>query len=317
KISRISLSSSTPRDVLQALSTVGFIHLELDGTNISQADVDRAFELSRLVYSVPHEQRQRFWKDKAGNGYFRLQNSLDERTTKPDLKETFTWGRYQACQGQSATSQQLPSSIEHCRTEMIDFDEKCFEASLRVLDILSEAFEASQLPYFRSTHKDSGSSALSFLNYPPPHEPPADDDVRAGSHKDWGDITLLFQEQHGQAGLQVYLPSPTVNKQTGIQLVQGDLDLESGSWISAPNIPGTVLVNVGLTLEGMTDGLCKATVHRVIFPPTECPRTRRSIAYFSTPSHDIIMNPVKPGGITVNTPRAPSVENFFRERMRL
>jgi isopenicillin N synthase-like dioxygenase len=76
-------------------------------------------------------------------------------------------------------------------------------------------------------------------------------------------------------------------------------------------------VNVGLTLEGMTDGLCKANVHRVIFPqsaPGVLPKNRRSIAYFSTPSHDIvsaceamrwlitkIMNAVRPGGVIVET----------------
>jgi isopenicillin N synthase-like dioxygenase len=146
EIPRISLSSSTPQEVLQALSTVGFIHLELDGTGIPQTDIDRAFELSRLIYSVPHEERQRFWQDGFGNGYFGMKNSLDERTTKADLKETFTWGRYEACEGQSETSQVLPPSIQHYRNEMIEFDGKCFEASLKVLDILSEAFEVRQLP---------------------------------------------------------------------------------------------------------------------------------------------------------------------------
>jgi hypothetical protein len=102
----------------------------------------------------------------------------------------------------------------------------------------------------------------------------------------------------------------------------------------------------------MTDGLCKANIHRVIFPPSksgELPTRRRSIAYFSTPSHDIvteshmpvlefanmhskIMNPVKPGGIIIETqgicailhltPRliqidAMNVGEFFQERQRL
>jgi isopenicillin N synthase-like dioxygenase len=50
-------------------------------------------------------------------------------------------------------------------------------------------------------------------------------------------------------------------------------------------------VNVGLTLEAMTDGLCKANVHRVIFPAAakgDLPKNRKTIAYFSTPDHDIV-----------------------------
>ena len=124
-----------------------------------------------------------------------------------------------------------------------------------------------------------------------------------------------------------------------MQLVQGDFDLESGTWISAPIFPNTVLVNVGLTLEGMTDGLCKANIHRVVFPPAaagQLPKNRKSIAYFSTPSHDVVMNAVKPGGIimktqgTVTSPLtlgvyvdanydlgASTVGEFFLERQRL
>lgn len=65
---------------------------------------------------------------------------------------------------------------------------------------------------------------------------------RADKIGQWGDITLLFQEKNGQPGLQVYLPTEDAKKQTGIQLVVGDVDLESGTWISAPIIPNTVLV---------------------------------------------------------------------------
>uniref|UniRef100_A0A8H7N433 Isopenicillin N synthase-like Fe(2+) 2OG dioxygenase domain-containing protein n=1 Tax=Bionectria ochroleuca TaxID=29856 RepID=A0A8H7N433_BIOOC len=136
----------------------------------------------------------------------------------------------------------------------------------------------------------------------------------------WGDVTLLFQEQNGQPGLQVYLPTESAKKQSGLQLIQGDVDLESGTWISAPIIPNTILVNVGLTLEGMTDGLCKANVHRVIFQGSasaELPKGRKTIAYFSTPNHDIVMNPVKPGGIIVQKDGASSVGEFFQERVQL
>jgi isopenicillin N synthase-like dioxygenase len=105
-----------------------------------------------------------------------------------------------------------------------------------------------------------------------------------------------------------------------MQLIQGDVDLESGAWISAPIVPNTVLVNVGLVLEGMTDGLCKANVHRVVFPPVApgtVHGTRKSVAYFSTPNHDVVMNYVKPGGVIVDKPGAPTVGDFFRERLRL
>ncbi|OAA59039.1 Oxoglutarate/iron-dependent oxygenase [Niveomyces insectorum RCEF 264] len=311
----ISLVRSTPKEVLQALSTIGFIHLDLDGTGITQADVDRAFALSSLIHAVPADERTTCLKDAAGNGYFGMTGSLDERArSQTDRKESFVWGRGNssgAAESETTTTQPLPDSVQNCRQELAEFDNKCFEASLRVLDVLSLAFDLPE-HFFRATHRDAGSNALSLLNYPALDKPPESDDIRAGSHKvftyfvaasdsnQWGDITLLFQETNGQPGLQIYLPPETVKKKTGVQLLQGDVDLDSGTWISAPIVPNTVLVNVGLTLEAMTDGLCKANIHRVVFPKgaaADLPRNRKTIAYFSTPSHDITMNPVKPGGV--------------------
>ncbi|KAF1969464.1 Clavaminate synthase-like protein, partial [Bimuria novae-zelandiae CBS 107.79] len=201
---------------------------------------------------------------------------------------------------ETETTQTLPPSVEKHRQDIVDFDNKCFEASMKVLDILSWAFNLPE-NYFRFTHKDVGSNSLTLLHYPSLDRPAAGDDIRTGSHKDqadldkWGDITLLFQEKGGQPGLQVYLPTEASKKSKGFQLVQGDFNLESGTWISAPIVPNTVLVNVGLTLDAKTNGLCKANVHRVIFPPTPegtVSKARKSIPYFSTPSFEIVILPI-------------------------
>ena len=138
----ISLVRSTPEEVLHALSTIGFIHLDLEGTGITQNDIDRAFELSTLIHSVPAEERANSQKDATGNGYFGMKGSLDERaSSKTDLKESFVWGRYKSNAGESETTQALPSSIQKYKKEIAEFDNKCYEASLRVLDIISEAFD--------------------------------------------------------------------------------------------------------------------------------------------------------------------------------
>lgn len=147
----ISLRRSTPEEILHALSTIGFIHLELDGTGISQHDVRRAFELSTLIHSVPEGERIGALKDASGNGYFGMKGSLDERNpSKVDLKESFVWGRYSSSSGQTETSQNLPVSIQKHKREIVDFDHKCFEASLRVLDSLSEALGVWKHRYFHT-----------------------------------------------------------------------------------------------------------------------------------------------------------------------
>ncbi|XYA00777.1 hypothetical protein QA089_003321 [Meyerozyma guilliermondii] len=54
-----------------------------------------------------------------------------------------------------------------------------------------------------------------------------------------------------------------------------------GEWISVENVPDTLVVNVGQTLEAITQGVCKATIHRVITPKSGS-GTRISIPFFST-----------------------------------
>jgi isopenicillin N synthase-like dioxygenase len=135
----LSLIKSTPQDVLEALSTIGFIHLDLDGTGLTQEDVDRAFQLSRLLHGVPLEHRAGLGLDARGNGYMPMKGSLDERSSSVDFKEGYVWGRFKSSSGETQTTQKLPDAVANLRHEIKEFDNRCFEASLRVLDMLSQA----------------------------------------------------------------------------------------------------------------------------------------------------------------------------------
>lgn len=92
-----------------------------------------------------------------------------------------------------------------------------------------------QLPedFFRSRHTCRGSSGLTMLNYPPPPESTliTHTDIRAGAHKDWGSVTLLFQEDGGQPGLEIFLPDPITSAESvaagGVKLMS-QVDLSAG-----------------------------------------------------------------------------------------
>ena len=51
-----------------------------------------------------------------------------------------------------------------------------------------------------------------------------------------------------------------------------------GSWIDAPPVPGTFVINVGEVLELARNGYLRATVHRVVSPPAGTDRL--SVAFF-------------------------------------
>uniref|UniRef100_A0A0W0F2Y9 Putative Clavaminate synthase-like protein n=1 Tax=Moniliophthora roreri TaxID=221103 RepID=A0A0W0F2Y9_MONRR len=87
-----------------------------------------------------------------------------------------------------------------------------------------------------------------------------------GAHVDPGFVTILLQASD-HPGLQV-------------QNLVGD-------WIDVPPIPGTFVVNFGRALEYVTQGIVRATSHRVLSPPLDSTTPRYSVPYFHNLSLDV------------------------------
>jgi len=96
---------------------------------------------------------------------------------------------------------------------------------------------------------------LRLLRYPPRPATASDLTFGAGTHTDWGALTVLAQDEAGS--LEV-------------------LD-RSGRWIDVPPVPGSFVVNVGDLLALWTNDRYTSTPHRVRGVPG---RERYSIACF-------------------------------------
>ena len=59
----------------------------------------------------------------------------------------------------------------------------------------------------------------------------------------------------------------------GLQVLDKD-----GCWLDVPPIPGTLVINMGQAFEVVTNGVCKATTHRVLLPPGDY--DRYSVPFF-------------------------------------
>lgn len=92
-----------------------------------------------------------------------------------------------------------------------------------------------------------------------------------GPHKDSsGWLTFLYQ----------------VGAEPGLEVLSNDGE----TWIPAPPVPGTFVVNFGNAFEAATDGNVRATVHRVLAPRD---RERYSIPFFMGLPLDLTVSEVR------------------------
>ena len=47
-----------------------------------------------------------------------------------------------------------------------------------------------------------------------------------------------------------------------------EIQNKKGEWIKANPIPGTLVINIGRSLQALTGGVCTATTHRVVLNPS-------------------------------------------------
>jgi isopenicillin N synthase-like dioxygenase len=136
-------------------------------------------------------------------------------------------------------------------------------------------------------------SDLAINFYPAQLRAPDGDQLRAQPHTDFGTLTLLAQD--GAKGLQIE---------------------RDGEWVDVPVIADAFVVNLGELMTPWTNGLWRATLHRVVNPTPELAGTHRlSIAYFHKPEYHAVIECI-PGceGDGVRYPPIVAGEWFDRRR---
>ncbi|ORY25332.1 hypothetical protein BCR39DRAFT_544332 [Naematelia encephala] len=328
-IPTIDLSADSPTRqaelIRQALNTVGFFVVVNSGS-LKAGEVDEMFKDMKDLFSNPKEIKESFPADKIGSGYIKpLAQSLGPY--RRDYREAFQYGRQS-----SKWKQPLPPPFIDDSSALIrmkSFYKACHETSERLLELFALALDMP-FEHFRKCHSFGLNTAISMLHYPTlseeERERVRETDIRAGEHKDWGTLTLLFQEPNGKPGLQIYLPTSyappglvPISTTNSSEYATPGTENESWAWYAAPvPPPGGFLVNVGLAMELWSGGTYKATLHRVVFPEEET-EDRWSIAYFVQPDDEVVIQPVMGAGkVDESVPPITSGELFgskLRESM--
>ncbi|XP_054803661.1 gibberellin 2-beta-dioxygenase-like [Prosopis cineraria] len=134
--------------------------------------------------------------------------------------------------------------------------------SYQVLELMADGLEIEERNAFSRLLRDEKSDSLFRLNHYPPCSGP---EALSGKN-------LIGFGEHTDPQLISVLRS---NNTSGLQIC-----LRDGTWVSVPSDHTSFFINIGDTLQVMTNGRFKSVKHRVV---TDSSRSRLSMIYFGGP----------------------------------
>jgi len=256
--------------------SIGFILLK--GHGVSPALQDKVRSVSSAFFDLPTSQKMAV---EVGRGKNRGYRGFDTgslafssgKSAPPDLRESFLMGPPDVPAGVAAEGcfapNIWPESLPEMRDIMADYHRTMADVAARTLDLAALALRLPER-YFRP-FVDRSVSQLQIVNYPDQSSPPAESQLRASAHTDFGSLTLLLAE----------------DKPGGLQVRMAD-----GRWLDvAPPDPSFYIVNIGDLMARWTNDRWRSTVHRVVNPPREAGISARrlSVVFFHHPNEDAIV----------------------------
>lgn len=278
-------------EIYRACREVGFLYLTHHG--IPQSAIELAFEQSKQFFALPLAEKQRLaWSSEFSNrGYVGIERERLDETQPGDLKEAFNMGKEVTPAEAKATGAELvlnrwPEGQAEFQATITEFFAVCTAGADRILRAFAIALAMPE-EFIVKKHA-SRHYTLRLLHYPSLATPPKPGQIRAGAHSDYGTLTLLFQDDVG--GLEV------LNRQ--------------GDWLSAPSVPGAVLINTGDLMERWSNDVFRSTKHRVGLPSADKAMCDRySIAFFCQPDTEAEIVCLPTCQSEENPPKYPPVKS--------
>ena len=269
-ISKLNGSAQDRQDLIIHLRSVlhryGFFYLE--GHGVDPALCEAALSVSKQFFALPEDDKLAIEMVKSPHfrGYCRA--GMELTGGKPDWREQVDFDREEAplpvgtdtpAWHRSIGPNQWPEALPQMRSVILDYQSEVTRVGIEVLRAIALALGQPE-DAFAPMYKSGPRQHLKIVRYPGRAETTSQQGV--GAHKDGGLVTILLQDV--LPGLQV--------------------QLDDGSWIDAPPLPGTFVVNTGELLELATNGFVHADVHCATSPAAGTERF--SIPFFLGASHE-------------------------------
>jgi isopenicillin N synthase-like dioxygenase len=253
--------SELAREIRRACEGMAFFYVRNHG--VPETVIDAAFDASRRFFAEPLESRMKVHKDRFHRGYLPL-GTTRYPGKAADLKDSFDIGVDLALDHPDVVAglplhgpNQWPE-LDGFRAPVEAYFQAVRDCGLRLLGLFARSLEVED--DFFARHYDSPTILMRMLHYPPQSEAKEEGSIGAFPHSDYGVMTLLAQDPSG-----------------GLELQKPD-----GSWIGAPYIPGTFVVNIGDLMARWTNDVYRSNQHRVV---NRLGSERYSIPFFFNPNH--------------------------------
>lgn len=270
-------------DIRSALLEIGFLYVSNHG--VPEETVTALIEILPNLFQLPERDKAQIALLNSPHfvGYHAFGNEIT--AGQRDQKEVFDFATelpdvyakdpsqplYTRLYGPNqwpARPSQLRPTVENYMNALTSLSSNFVSLVAESFDLQPELFHSFlshqnrlKLIHYRSSSPDAASSSSMMQG--------------VGPHKDSsGWLTFLLQATY----------DPTVK---GLQVLS-----KSGDWIEVPPMPGTFVVNVGQPFEVVTNGACKATTHRVVFP-SNWAGDRYSVPFFQGVRFDLTKDQCK------------------------
>ena len=268
--------------VMKSLQS-GFVYV---GHDLAEDLLDEAYGMLQEFFELPQKNKERYTRSGShgATGYTALMTETAAISDIPDYKEMLNWNtpaplghplreRHPFRYGHPV----LPEGdIRGITKLLMTFHESVLDVQKRVLRIIGAGLGVHS-DYF-DTMLENGATLNRAIHYPAMDMAPDSNYVWAGEHADINLITMLPRAT--APGLQV--------------------KMDDGSWIDAIPPSGHAILNTGIMLEHLTNGMIPSGVHRVVAEPGQ-QGDRYSVVQFAHPTPWTMLSPI-PTCITEDYP---------------
>ncbi|KAJ5874806.1 uncharacterized protein N7529_003236 [Penicillium soppii] len=258
------------KQLFEAIQKIGFFYIVNFG--LSQEDVDRQFSIGKELFKLPIEEKLKYRAELEKGGYNGYK-PMGLREISPgvfDKTEIYNIPKF-------IPELELPQPdiVNNNRPIIESFARHIHDEVVRKLLVLFAIILELPEDYFLKVHRYDKKSDC-HLRYMKYHRRTDEENEKSSGiwskgHTDFGSLTLLFRQP--VAALQVRTPE--------------------GEWKWVKPCAGSITVNLADSLQFLTNGFLKSSIHRVVAPPPDQRDVDRlGVLYFVRPEDDLELRPV-------------------------